>query len=188
MSALLQKLQQDNQKIPLYRKTAKSQEKVIAKLERVLEGSLDEVNKAQEVQIQLERLKTDNIRMREKCSNLMARRKYEEGGESLGELQEEARKKEEEIKRLQDLVDNLQSQGRTGGTTSQKLDLVEGEIFEWKQKCNAMENRVQVMEHQLLENSKQYGREISNLKVLIAKRDARVLELQIELGEDPLQS
>lgn len=187
MAAQLQKLQQENQKIELYRKTAKSQEKVIAKLERVLEGSLAEVNKAQEVQIELERLKTENVRMREKCASLMARRKYE-GGENIQDLQDEVRKKEQEVKRLQELVDELHSHGGPSGSSSQKLELLEGEKLDWKQRCSAMESRVQSLENQLLENSRQYGRELSTLKLQIAKKDAQVLELQIRLGEDPMEA
>lgn len=185
MAGLLQKLQAENQKIDLYRKTAKSQEKVIAKLERVLEGSLDEVNKAQEAQIELERLKTENIRMREKCSNLMTRRKFEAGNEDVQELQDDVRKKDEEVKRLQVLVDDLTAQSGPRTVKSAKLDELEGEKLEWKQKCGAMENRLKTMELQLVENSKQYGRELSNLKVQIAKKDSLILQLQIRLDEDP---
>jgi len=186
MAGFLQKVQTENQKIDLYRKTAKSQEKVIAKLERVLEGSLDEVNKAQEAQIELERLKTENIRMREKCSNLVTRRKFEVGNEDVQELQEDVRKKGEEVKRLQALVDDLSMQSGPKPVKSAKLDELEGEKLEWKQKCGAMENRLKTMELQLIENSKQYGRELSTLKVQIAKKDSLILQLQIRLDEDPV--
>jgi len=185
MAGLLQKLQGENAKIELYRKTAKSQEKVIAKLERVLEGSLHEVNKAQEAQIELEKLKTENIRMREKVAGLMARRKAEVGNEDVQELQDEVKRKEIEVKKLQDLVDNMQLGGSTV-ITSQKMEELQGEKLEWKQKCNLMESRLQTMEHQLVENSKTYGRELSGLKVQIAKKECNILQLQLRLGEDPI--
>merc|ERR1712185_230127 len=59
----LQRLQDENKKLEIYRQTVKSQEKVISKLEKVLEGSLDEVQKAQRTQVDMERLKTENVRL-----------------------------------------------------------------------------------------------------------------------------
>merc|ERR1712217_239132 len=76
----LQRLQEESRKIETYRQTTKTQEKVIAKLEQILEGSLQEVQKTQRVQVDVERLKTENLRLRERCAHLVARRKYEAGG------------------------------------------------------------------------------------------------------------
>lgn len=216
MAERLQKFQQENQKIDLYRKTAKSQEKVIAKLERVLEGSLDEVNKAQEAKIELEKLKMENARMREKCSSLLTQKRDFED-DTVQELQTKVSRKEEEVKRLHDVLWALQEhtvEGHTVGTveghtvdwhtveghtvdwhtveghnveghteaeTSQKLQELEAEKLEWQRKCSAMEQRTQAMEAQLLENAKHYGREISSLKVSIAKRKAEILDLQTRL-------
>lgn len=193
-AALLQRLQGENQKIELYRQTARSQEKVIGKLERVLEGSLDEVHKAQQAQVETERLKTENVRLREKCANLVARRKYMEGGdEDLEELRDRLRRKDEEVARLEALVEDLEHSGATLSTQAQGrrelvgqqqgLEAAEGEAVEWKHKCNSVEQRLRATEAQLTENSKMYGKEISNLKVEIAKKDAQILELQLLLKE-----
>jgi chromosome segregation ATPase len=186
----LQRLQEENRKIEIYRQTVKSQEKVISKLEKVLEGSLDEVQKAQRTQVDMERLKTENVRLREQCANLAARRKYQDGGEEdLIELRQQIKAKDEEITRLEALVSDLQTIGMKGASqkrdkdAEQKLDDMEMEKTEWQQKCQRLEQRLQMMEKQLTENSKQYGKEISNLKVEIAKRDAKVIELEMNLQD-----
>merc|ERR1712194_746308 len=75
-----QRLQDENRKLEGYRQTAQTQEKVIAKLERILESSLQEVQKAQRIQVDVERLKSENLRLRERCAHLVARKKYEAGG------------------------------------------------------------------------------------------------------------
>merc|ERR1719214_387379 len=121
----LQRLQEENKKIELYRQTVKSQEKVISKLEKVLEGSLDEVQKAQRAQVDMERLKTENVRLREQCANLAARRKYQEGGEEdLFELRQQIKAKDEEIGRLEALVSDLQAIGgrKVDRNNEHKLD------------------------------------------------------------------
>merc|ERR1711959_870140 len=71
----LQRLQEENKKVEGYRQAAKTQEKVIAELERILESSLQEVQKAQRVQVDVEKLKTDNLRLREKCAHLISKRR-----------------------------------------------------------------------------------------------------------------
>merc|ERR1712039_778239 len=106
----IQRLQEENRKIETYRETTKTQEKVIAKLEKILENSLQEVQKAQRVQVDVERLKTENLRLRERCAHLVARRKYEGGGaEEADELQRQIALKDEEISRLEGVVRELQA-------------------------------------------------------------------------------
>merc|ERR1711977_763169 len=148
----LQRLQEENRKIETYRQTVKSQEKVISKLEKVLEGSLDEVQKAQRTQVDMERLKTENVRLREQCANLAARRKYQEGSEEdLLELRQQIKSKDEEITRLEALVSDLQVIGTKGASQKRdrdaemKMDDLEAEKVEWQQKCQRLEQRLQMM-------------------------------------------
>merc|ERR1712060_694337 len=167
-----------------YRQTTKTQEKVIAKLEKILENSLQEVQKAQRAQEDVERLKTDNARLRERCSHIVARRKYEGGGaEEADELQRQIASKDDEICRLEGVVRELQTgrqdapeapeltQGRT------RLAELESTRAEWEQRCTAAEHRLQMLQMQLTESSRRYGGEISTLTVEVAKRDAKIVEL-----------
>lgn len=187
-NVVLQKLQDENKKIDLYRQTVKSQEKVISKLERILEGSLEEVQGAQRTQVDMDRLKTENVRLREQCANVAARRRYQEGGEDDAvELRRQTKAKDEEIARLEALVFDLQGGNPTtrkdAAESQVKLGDLEAEKFQWKQRCEAVEQRLHTMERQLSENSRHYGQQISDLKLEIAKREARVLELELTLKD-----
>mmetsp|Transcript_28443 Transcript_28443/g.75354 ORF Transcript_28443/g.75354 Transcript_28443/m.75354 type:complete len:277 (-) Transcript_28443:80-910(-) len=191
----LQRLQDENKKMDAYRQTTKTQEKVIAKLEKILEGSLQEVQKAQRVQVDVERLKTENLRLREKCAHLVARRKYEAGGDvDVEDLQRQVANKGDEVMRLQALVRDLQrAAGRRADMEKaaspelarerQNLEDQEAKRLEWEQRCQAAEHRLQMLQHQLTESSKKYGSEISALRVEVAKRDARILELEFLLRD-----
>ncbi|CAE7268124.1 CCDC33 [Symbiodinium natans] len=96
----LQRLQDEGRKLDTYRQTAKTQEKVISKLEKILESSLQEVQKAQKVQVDIERLKTENLKLRERCSSLLTRKK-EAGDDEAQELRQRLAEKDAEIVRLQ---------------------------------------------------------------------------------------
>lgn len=190
----LQRLQEDNRKIDGYKQAARAQEKVIAKLEKILEGSLQEVQKAQRVQVDMERLKTEKLRLQEKCSQLIAKRKgVAEGEEGTNELRRQVAEKNREVARLEAVVQELR-RGRTPealpSPTSpelqqeqKRLQELEDSRLEWEQRCMAAEHRIQTLQQQLKEASRRYGGEISSLKVEIAKRDARVLELEFLLKE-----
>jgi hypothetical protein len=191
----LQRLQEEAKKIESYRQAARTQEKVIAKLEKILEGSLQEVQKAQRVQVDMEKLKTENLRLREKCAQLSARRRGAvPGGDAVEDLQRQVDEKDREIARLEGMVNELRvelSAGRSA-PAAPSADLLEerrrlGELqdsrIEWEERCIAAEQRLSMLQQQLVDSSKRYGGEIITLQVEIAKRDAKVLELEFMLQE-----
>lgn len=166
-AAELQRLQAENGKLDLYRESSKNQEKVIGKLERVLEKSLDEVQKAKQAEAELERLKMENARLRARVSDLTVRQQYH-GGMSVDEEQElraQLAAKAEEIRRLEDLV----NQDRPAA------DPLEAEL-------SVLRTRLEATEAQLRDNSRQFGKEISLLQVEVAKKDAQIMELEMRLG------
>lgn len=190
----LQRLQDENRKMDTYKQTTRTQEKVISKLEKILESSLAEVQKAQRVQVDVERMKTENLRLREKCALLVARRKGDGGGGDTGELQRQLAEKTDEVARLQALVRDLQRSGSKRSETAvvsspelqrerQHFEDQDAKRFEWEQRCQAAEHRLQMLQQQLTESSKRYGGEISSLRVEVAKRDARIMELEFLLRE-----
>merc|ERR1712039_161804 len=181
----------ENRELDTYRQTTKTQEKVIAKLEQILEKSLEEVQKAQCVQVDVERLKTENMRLRDRCAQLVARRRQSDEGEDADteELRRQLVQKCDEVARLQALVQELRSkhsqQSEAAVAASPevareraRLEELEARRLEWEQRCQSAENRVQVLQQQLTETSKRYGAEISSLRVEVAKRDARIMELE----------
>ncbi|CAE7027884.1 CCDC33 [Symbiodinium sp. CCMP2592] len=190
----LQRLQDEGRKLDTYRQTAKTQEKVISKLEKILESSLQEVQKAQKVQVDIERLKTENLKLRERCSSLLTRKK-EVGDDEAQELRQRLAEKDAEITRLQKVAASLKMNNvevgeetvlpsSSPGTAAlsaeeqEQLAHLEAKRFEWEQRCAAAEQRLQVLQQQLTESSKRYGAEISSLEVEIAKKDARIKEFE----------
>ncbi|CAE8585620.1 unnamed protein product, partial [Polarella glacialis] len=187
----LQRLQDEGRKLETYRQTTKTQEKVITKLEKILESSLQEVQKAQKVQVNVERLKTENLRLRERCSGLLAKSKKLDGGDEE-EIRRKLSQKDVEIARLQGLVKELRgsnappqelSRPQADGAEQQRLQDLESHLQDWEQKCQAAEHRLQMLQRQLTESSRRYGAEITDLKVTIAKRDARIMELEYLLDQ-----
>jgi len=223
----LQRLQEEGRKLETYRQTAKTQEKVISKLEKILENSLQEVQKAQKVQVDIERLKTENLKLRERCTSLLTRKK-DLGSDEAQELRQSLAQKDAEIARLQKLAGQLRD-GRMERTEEmhplndlhdlhdhqrvqhevrqplvpqdvqvnrsqvsqvsqvtqalspaeqEQLAHIEAKRFEWEQRCVAAEQRLQMLQQQLTESSKRYGSDISSLEVEIAKKDARIKELE----------
>ena len=223
----LQRLQEEGKKLETYRQTAKTQEKVISKLEKILENSLQEVQKAQKVQVDIERLKTENLKLRERCTSLLTRKK-DLGSDEAQELRQSLAQKDAEIARLQKLAGQLRD-GRTermerteemhplndlhdlhehervqhevrqplvpqdvqvnrsqvsqvtqalSPAEQEQLAHIEAKRFEWEQRCVAAEQRLQMLQQQLTESSKRYGSDISSLEVEIAKKDARIKELE----------
>lgn len=219
----LQRLQEEGKKLETYRQTAKTQEKVISKLEKILENSLQEVQKAQKVQVDIERLKTENLKLRERCTTLLTRKRQDLGSDEAQELRQSLAQKDAEIGRLQKLAAELKAhagapaaahvrhatpvesgedfrkapvvpiamQEQTQPLPSfqapnqvlsadeqEQLAHVEAKRFEWEQRCVAAEQRLQMLQQQLTESSKRYGSDISSLEVEIAKKDARIKELE----------
>jgi len=184
----LQRLQDETKKLDTYRQTTKTQEKVIAKLEKILEGSLQEIQKAQRVQVDMERIKTENLRLREKCTNLVAKRKHSATGEQdITELRRKVAEKDAEVVRLENLVRELRD-GKVRppvelASEQRRVAQLEENRLEWEQRCTAAENRLQMLQQQVSESSKKYGGEISSLTVELARRDARILELEYLLTQ-----
>jgi len=185
-----QRLQDENRKLEGYRQTAQTQEKVIAKLERILESSLQEVQKAQRIQVDVERLKSENLRLREHCAKLVSQRQgnqYSGGGAE--DLARQVAEKTDEVARLQALVKDMQRGAAQRHEVAlanspqlarerHRLDDFEGQRLEWERRCQAAEDRLRGVQQQLVESSKKYGAELSNLRVEVAKRDARIMELE----------
>lgn len=64
-------MQQEIQKVSLYKETIKKQEKVIGKLERLMETSLKDAQKARQSQVELESLRTENIQLQKQLKGIV---------------------------------------------------------------------------------------------------------------------
>ena len=63
-------LQQEVSKVQLYKDTIKKQEKVIAKLEKLMETTLKDTQKARSALVELEQLKTENINLQKQLKEM----------------------------------------------------------------------------------------------------------------------
>ncbi|CAE8690758.1 unnamed protein product, partial [Polarella glacialis] len=100
------------------------------------------------------------------------------------EIRRKLSQKDVEIARLQGLVKELRgsnappqefSRPQADGAEQQRLQDLESNLQDWEQNCQAAEHRLQMLQRQLTESSRRYGAEITDLKVAIAKRDARIM-------------
>ncbi|CEM06491.1 unnamed protein product [Vitrella brassicaformis CCMP3155] len=193
-AAVLQRLQSENAKVGLYRQTAKSQEKVIQKLEKVLESSLDEVQRSQQLQHNNEILKTENYRLQERVRGLLVQKGYNDGiDQDIAELQTQIKDRDEEIQRLEEMVETFgqepppgaarrkQPSARPQAPPGPDVSRLDEERQEWMMKCEQLEIRKAALENELREKAKHYGRELSSLKVELAKRDAQILHMQMQI-------
>lgn len=148
-SRIVQELQDQNAEIGLFRATIKTQEKVILKLEDLLEAKLRESSSQ------------GNIRLNEELDRLRARnrdleQKILDGGLSgSAPLEERIRDLEKQLQNAQ----NAASSARRPETTSDVDDALE---------------KVKALEEQLVNNAKNFAREISEARMRIFELEAQM--------------
>merc|ERR1712205_95890 len=103
----------------------------------------------------VERLKNDNVRLREKCSQLAAARCQSDDAQ---ELQRRLADKDSQIARLEAAARQQGSKAQPA-QSQQRLAELQNERHEWEQRCHAAEQRLQALQHQLTETSRRYGGE-----------------------------
>jgi hypothetical protein len=161
------KMKGEIEKVPLYHENAETQEKIINRLEQVLQASLEEVTAAQRNETDRVKFQQEALRLREQCSSLQGR---------CDLLQREADQVEllkAEISGKQQELDRLREMGAEGGENGElKVEILKLRTSEreWRQRNDALRVRVEAMEEQLTENAKKYGREISTLKIALLKK------------------
>ncbi|KAF4690702.1 hypothetical protein FOZ60_017070, partial [Perkinsus olseni] len=182
-------LQEKCAKLPKYEATIKSQEKIIAKLETVLEESLKKASKSSGMLSELTRLKAANdiLKAEIKELKLKNRTRVEEANRENMNNRKIIEAKDSEIRELlraitrEEKLAELHGQqaAREGKTHEEvklraEIDQLERARDEYAQENQIMEARIKSLEAQLVSNSKHYGREISALKVQLAKSKASV--------------
>ncbi|CAD7936601.1 unnamed protein product [Amoebophrya sp. A25] len=169
-ATLLQKYQKDTKKIELYRETARSQEKVIGKLEKVLESSLEDLHKAQQTQIELERVRSENVQLRQELASLSQKASsLTHAEEDLQTAKKMLGDKQAEHDKLREICEQLErASATTGGGDKQLLQY----------KIQQLEARVQTSEQVIRENGKKTSKELAALKLEIARKDAKIKAMQ----------
>eukprot|EP00930_Biecheleria_cincta_P057990 TRINITY_DN43857_c0_g1_i1.p1 TRINITY_DN43857_c0_g1~~TRINITY_DN43857_c0_g1_i1.p1 ORF type:complete len:346 (+),score=90.22 TRINITY_DN43857_c0_g1_i1:70-1107(+) len=136
-------LRQDSEKLDIYRQTARAQEKVIEKLERILENSLQEIQKAKAIKLEVESLKTENRKLRERCEVVLKSQRHD--GEDV----------------------------ETKDAEASALDDLEAKCLDWEHRCRSAEQQAQLLQKQLIESSQRYGSELSDKSIELNRKDAQ---------------
>jgi len=148
-SRYIQEMQEENAQMQIFQATIKTQEKVILKLEDLLESKLKENSGTTDqlaMEREIERLQKRNEELQEKLVSSAL-------GESEGAL----------LKKVEELENEISNYHRDGGTMSAP-------------KGNEAE-RMQALEEQLILNAKKFAKEISEVRMKLFEYEA-ILEAQ----------
>ena len=156
-------MQQEIQKTKLYKDTIRKQEKVISRLEKLMETTLKDTQKARNAVIEMEKLKTEN-------SNLQKQLKAQVYGGDNNYSEVEQHK--QEVESLQKLVESLKEELKSKRPTTSHGNEWEKEKSELEVMLYRAEKRVESMQLEMTNNAKNFAKEIANLKMQIAEKES----------------
>jgi chromosome segregation ATPase len=149
-------MQQEIKQIGLYRETIKKQERVIAKLEKLLETTLKDTQKNKKEILELEKLKTENLQLQKQLKTMA----YGPEGEG-GELE----KYKLEVSKLERIVAELRDEIKSKRPQTSYGDEVEREKIELEVNLAKAQARIEAIQSEMTENARNFAREISDLKI-----------------------
>eukprot|EP00164_Ancoracysta_twista_P002438 GFYU01003231.1.p1 GENE.GFYU01003231.1~~GFYU01003231.1.p1 ORF type:complete len:871 (-),score=254.88 GFYU01003231.1:108-2720(-) len=183
----IHKLQEEKAKIDKYKLTTKNQEKVIEKLEKLLESTIQESKKVEfteqakgnaEQQVrQLQQKLQEQERKNKDLQDRDAKAHKKEIEHLQDEIRREAKQNEEQMRRNQELVRELENANINHRNNSDDYADAQSEKDKimLTMRAEKAEMRIAALETELVENSKKYGKEISMLKVKLAEKDAMLM-------------
>ena len=154
----LQELSKELQKTNLYKDTIRKQEKVIAKLEALLEKTLKDTQRARDGMLELEKLRTENIELQQALKNNTVNMR---DSDEVDRLRREISLLESLVAELREELKNKRPQ--TAGQTDWEDEKIDYEVR--VQKAQA---RVDAMQNEMTSAAQIYAKEFSKLKLIIA--------------------
>lgn len=158
----LLEMQQELRKIQLYRDTIKKQEKVIHKLERLLEATMKDSDKAANRIVAFEKLKTDNLKMKGRLKEMAFGNKESEDLE----------KYRDEVRKLERIRDELREELKNKRPVSANREKVENDTFKLEIEYEKIKARVDALQSELNRNTKKYAEEIAQLQATYREKQA----------------
>ena len=158
----LMELNKEIAKINLYKDTIRKQEKVISKLEALLEKTLKDTKRAREGMLELEKLRTENLELQK---NAKEAGKYKGSASETDRLRSEVQMLETLVAELRDELRSKRPQ--TAGQGDWEEDKIEYEV-----KLQKAEARVDAIQQELTSSTAEHAREISRLKMIIAEKES----------------
>jgi hypothetical protein len=169
----LMELNKEIAKINLYKDTIRKQEKVISKLEALLEKTLKDTKRAREGMLELEKLRTENLELQRNVKDV-ARMK---GSSSDAErLRSEVQMLETLVAELRDELKNKRPQ--TAGQADWEDEKVEYEV-----KLQKAETRVDAIQDELTNMAAEYAREIARMKTIIAEKESIIETMTADMSD-----
>ena len=154
----LQELSKELQKTNLYKDTIRKQEKIIAKLEALLEKTLKDTQRARDGMLELEKLRTENIELQQALKNNTVNMR---DSDEVDRLRREISLLESLVAELREELKNKRPQ--TAGQTDWEDEKIDYEVR--VQKAQA---RVDAMQNEMTSAAQIYAKEFSKLKLIIA--------------------
>jgi hypothetical protein len=169
-------LQKETQKIGLYRETIKKQEEVIVKMEGLLKKTMNESERQKECLMEMDVLKMENTKLQRELKDYVVTNDVTVIGKGNVELE----KARAELKRLQLLASELRSDLRSKRPMTGERKELQSEMLQMEVKCHKADARIKTLEEELEINAKNYAKEISALKLILAEKQALIETMRME--------
>ena len=169
-------LQKETQKIGLYRETIKKQEEVIVKMENLLKKTMNDNERQKDSLMELEQLRTENLKLQKELKDFVVNATPGVIGRNNIELE----KSKNEIKRLQQLINELQDDLRNKRPISAEKKELQTEILQLEVKYQKSQARVMSLEKELENSAKNNAKEIAALKLMLAEKQALIENMRME--------
>ena len=144
------------QKIGLYKDTIRKQEKVIIKLESLLNKTLSETQRAREGILELEKLKTENLELQAQLKN---------DNFDQGEDPELVKQLRDEIARQNEIIEELRRELQNArGPQDAGIEDWEDEKIGLELQLEQQRARINALEDEQVSAATTYAQEIANLK------------------------
>lgn len=171
------------QKTSLYKDTIKKQERVITKLETLLEKTLKDTQRARDGVLELEKLRTENLELQQALkSNNGGPQQY---GMSKDVDSDEVHRLRGEVQLLEGLVSELRAElknKRPQTPTGGPLGDWEDQRIDMEVKAQKAQARIDALQAELTNSAQMYAREISKLKLIIAEKDSLIETMSADIS------
>jgi len=168
----LMELNKEIAKINLYKDTIRKQEKVISKLEALLEKTLKDTKRAREGMMELEKLRTENLELQ---SNVKDAARMKGSSSESDRLRSEVQMLETLVSELRDELKNKRPQ--TAGQGDWEDEKVEYEV-----RLQKAETRVDAVQDELTTSTVEHAREIARLKTIVAEKESIIETISADMG------
>ena len=158
----LMELNKEISKINLYKDTIRKQEKVISKLEALLEKTIKDTKRAREGMLELEKLRTENLELQR---NVKDASRLKGSSSEVDRLRSEVQMLETLVAELRDELKSKRPQ--TAGQADWEEEKIEYEV-----KLQKAEARVEAIQNELTMSAAEHAKEISRLKMIIAEKES----------------